>query len=164
MKGVIFETGPSAMPMIRKVWRKAILSIIPRGKRFSLNSGENHILSPLRPKSVLYHRRLGSCRISTRRDYFDFRPLLYFLFLRFSVGGSLNICCDGSEWLGIPIVPWLKPILGLTITKLLFWPPVCPDQWCHHSASAPCLIYTIKYSQSRWILRSSLKKTANIKN
>ena len=38
----------------------------------------------------------------------------------------LDICCDAGEWWGIPMVPWLKPILRtlvaamVTITKFLF--------------------------------------------
>ena len=132
------------------------LSILPRPDGFSQKAGENHsalhLLQISISKKDYFHffpkRREIQLTLSTwqpsqksvdnhsaslfqiwipMKDYFHFllplpASLRISCFCRI-----LDICCDAGEWWGIPMVPWLKPILRtllllllVTITKFLF--------------------------------------------
>ena len=115
------------------------LSILPRPDGFSQKAGENHsALLHLTQISISAkdhfqkERNTFSCEFFSKKreirfpvkDFFPFPPrcqLRISCFCRI-----LDICCDAGEWLGIPMVPWLKPILRtlvaamVTITKFLF--------------------------------------------
>ena len=113
-----YSHGPTAFP--RKQVRTTQPSSIWLKSQFLLKiiSKKREIHFP-----VKYFSKKREIRFPVK-DFFPFPPrcqLRISCFCRI-----LDICCDAGEWLGIPMVPWLKPILRtlvaamVTITKFLF--------------------------------------------